>query len=41
MANADSPFFSVRILVVDDFEPWRQQVPLYSKHGRSSVSSQK
>ena len=26
MANADSPFFSVRILVVDDFEPWRQQV---------------
>jgi two-component system nitrate/nitrite response regulator NarL len=26
MANADSPSFSVRILVVDDFEPWRQQV---------------
>jgi len=26
MANADTPHSSVRILVVDDFEPWRQQV---------------
>ena len=26
MANADTPYSSVRILVVDDFEPWRQQV---------------
>jgi DNA-binding NarL/FixJ family response regulator len=26
MANGDSPLSSVRILVVDDFEPWRQQV---------------
>jgi two-component system, NarL family, response regulator NreC len=26
MANADGPSFFVRILVVDDFEPWRQQV---------------
>ena len=26
MANGNSPLSSVRILVVDDFEPWRQQV---------------
>jgi DNA-binding NarL/FixJ family response regulator len=26
MANADSPHSSVRILVVDDFEPWRRQI---------------
>ena len=26
MANPDTPPSSVRILVVDDFEPWRQQV---------------
>jgi len=26
MANPDTPHSSVRILVVDDFEPWRQQV---------------
>jgi DNA-binding NarL/FixJ family response regulator len=26
MANADTSHSSVRILVVDDFEPWRQQV---------------
>jgi DNA-binding NarL/FixJ family response regulator len=26
MANSATPHFSVRILVVDDFEPWRQQV---------------
>ena len=26
MANGDTPPFSVRILVVDDFEPWRRQV---------------
>jgi two-component system nitrate/nitrite response regulator NarL len=26
MANSDTPHSSVRILVVDDFEPWRQQV---------------
>jgi DNA-binding NarL/FixJ family response regulator len=26
MANADSPDSSTRILLVDDFEPWRRQV---------------
>ena len=26
MANVDTPPSSVRVLVVDDFEPWRQQV---------------
>ena len=26
MANADNPPFSVRILVVDDYESWRKQV---------------
>jgi DNA-binding NarL/FixJ family response regulator len=26
MANGDTPASSVRILVVDDFEPWRKQV---------------
>ena len=26
MANTDTPRFPVRILVVDDFEPWRQHI---------------
>jgi DNA-binding NarL/FixJ family response regulator len=26
MANADAPRSSFRVLIVDDFEPWRQQV---------------
>ena len=26
MANADTPHSIVRVLVVDDYEPWRQQV---------------
>ncbi len=26
MANADTPLSLVRVLVVDDYEPWRQQV---------------
>ena len=26
MANADTPQSSIHVLVVDDFEPWRQEI---------------